>query len=157
MKGHTYWNVEVQTINGITVRAEEHGVLQVLSIPLLPAPRNLQPARGHRFTMSDLQARRNLGFSWQAVGGANAYILTIYQQTTGGRRQLFRTQPLSRTNYLHEDLRILDQGTFIWQVEAVNRRQDGTIDQRGNIAESTFIMDIVLPGAIQIEGLGVIE
>ena len=123
----------------------------------LPAPRNLQPARGHRFTMSDLQAQRRLNFSWQAVNGANAYILTIFQQANTGRRQIFQTQPLSRTNYSFEDLHLLDRGNFVWQVEAVNITRSGTITQRGNITEGTFIMDILLPGTVQVEGTGVID
>ncbi|MCL2806477.1 MAG: hypothetical protein FWD26_11125 [Treponema sp.] len=121
--------------------------------PPLPAPANLRPLRGRRFTMSDLQTQRNISFSWQTVRGANAYILSIYRQT----RQVFQTQPITRNSYVLEDLRFLDIGTFTWQVEAVNRDRDGTINRRGNIAESSFIMDIVLPGQIQIEGTGVID
>jgi hypothetical protein len=107
--------------------------------------------------MADLQTRRNLDFSWQQVPGANAYILTIYRQTEGGRTEIHRSQPQTRTNYLLENLRVLDRGTFLWRVEAVNIRPDSTIDRLGNFAESSFVMDIVLPGAVQIEGAGVLD
>ncbi|MCL2801209.1 MAG: hypothetical protein FWD28_05585 [Treponema sp.] len=129
----------------------------VVQDSLLPAPRGLVPARGHRFTMNDLYTQRNLSFSWQAVQGANAYILTIYQQIEGRRRQVYQTQALTRTNYVFEDLHLLDRGTFIWQVEPINREQSGLINQRGNRADSSFIMDILLPGAIQAEGTGVLD
>ena len=155
--GTWYWNIEAQTSDGHTVSAAQHGTFQVLSIPLLPAAQNLQPARGHRFTMNDLLAQRSLGFSWQAVRGANAYIFSIFQQTDEGKRQIFNSQPVNRTEFLFENLRILDAGTFIWQVEALNKRANGTIDQRGISAESAFVMDIILPGAIQVEGMGVLE
>ena len=156
-EGTWYWNIEAQTAIGTTVRSAEHGRFQVLPIPLLPPAQNLQPARGHRFTMGDLQIQRNIGFNWQAVRGANAYIFTLFQQTDGTRRQIYRTQPIESTSHFLEDLRILDVGTFIWQVEALNRSPVGVIDQHGNIAESNFIMDILLPGAIRIEGTGVIN
>jgi hypothetical protein len=157
-EGTWYWNVEIQTADGLTASASQHSMLQVLPIPALPAAQNLQPVRGRRFSMSDLQTQRNLGFSWDAVRGANAYILTIFHQTETGRQQVFQTRPpITATNYQLENLRFLDRGTFIWQVEAVNRGQGGTIEQRGNIAESTFIMDIILPGAIHVEGTGVID
>jgi hypothetical protein len=156
-EGMWYWNVEVQTADGFTVSSAQHGSLQVLPVPVLPAAQNLQPARGRRFSMNDLLAQRSLSFSWQAVRGANAYIVTIIHQTDTGRRQVFQSRPITSTNFLLEDLRLLDIGTFIWQVEAVNRGQGGTIDQRGVIAESTFIMDIVLPGVIQVEGSGVVN
>ena len=156
-EGTYYWNVEAQTADGFTVRAAQNGIVQVLAIPLLSAPANLQPARGKHFTMNDLQAQRALNFSWQTVNGANAYIVTIFHQDAGGRRQILQTQPVTRAAYSLENLRILDAGTFIWQVEAVNRRSNGTIDQRGRIAEGTFVMDIFLPGSVKVEGAVVEE
>ena len=156
-EGTYYWNVEVRTADGFTVRAAQNGIVQILAIPFLPAAANLQPARGRQFTMNDLADQRVLNFSWQAVRGANAYILTLYYQSAGGRKQVLQTQPLTRTNYSLENLQILDAGTFIWQVEAINRRSNGTIDQRGTAAESAFVMDIHLPGMVQIEGMGIQE
>ena len=122
--------------------------------PPLPAPQNLQPASAHRFTMDDLLIQRSLAFSWQVVQGANAYIFSIYQQTEGARRHVYRSES-SGPSYLLEDLRMLDKGTFIWQVEAVNRGAGGVLYRRGATAESTFIMDILLPGSIQAEGMEV--
>jgi len=155
--GTWYWNIEAQTISGNTVRASVHGIFQVLPIPLLPPAQNLRPASGHSFTMSDLQARRNISFSWDAVEGANTYILTIYQQAGGRRWQTFQTPMLTRTGYLLEDLRFLDRGTFIWHVEAINRGQGGIIEQRGTQAESSFTLEIILPGRIQLDGANVMQ
>ncbi|MCL2791791.1 MAG: hypothetical protein FWD87_01755 [Spirochaetaceae bacterium] len=135
--------------------AQSHAVAQpqpVAQVTILPPPQNLQPTSGHRYTMSDLQTQRRINFSWQPVSGANAYILTIYRQVAGYRQQIYRTLPLTRTSYFLEDLRILDRGAFTWQVEAVSRGADNSITRRGIAAESTFIMDIILPGTIQIEG-----
>ncbi|MCL2762970.1 MAG: FecR domain-containing protein [Treponema sp.] len=156
-EGRWYWNIEAQTADGFTIRAAEHGIVYVLSVSLLPAAQNLQPARGYYFTMNDLQTHRNLGFRWQAVRGANAYIFTLVHQTERGSRQLIRTQPISRTTYALEDLRILDRGTFIWQVEAIYREANGAIVQRGTIAESTFVLDFLLPSTIHVEGSGIFE
>ncbi|MDR2964530.1 MAG: FecR family protein [Treponema sp.] len=120
------------------------------SAALLSAPQNLQPASGRRYTMSDLQAQRTINFSWRAVQGADAYIFTLFHQTDGGRRQILRTQPINYPQYILDDLRILDRGTFIWQVEAITTGAGGLINRRGNIAESSFFMDILLPGSIQV-------
>ncbi|MCL2411136.1 MAG: hypothetical protein FWC97_05775 [Treponema sp.] len=124
---------------------------------LLPAAQNLQPATGRRFSMNDLLEQRNITFTWQPVQGANAYMFTVFRQEGSARQQLYHSQPISRTEFILEDLRLLDVGTFIWQVEAVNRTSDGTIARRGNIAESSFVMDIILPGAIQVDGTGVAD
>ena len=121
----------------------------------LSAPVILQPIAGRRITMSDLQTQRSINFSWQAVRGANAYILTIFRQTGNRRQQVLQTPPLTRTSYLFENLQLLDRATFVWQVEALERRADGSVIQRGPAAESNFIMDIVLPGSVRIDGAGV--
>ncbi|MCL2174606.1 MAG: FecR family protein [Treponema sp.] len=123
----------------------------------LPAPQNLQPVRGRRITMSDLQTQRSINFTWNGVIGANSYVLTIFRQTGNRRQQIFQTQPLRITNYSFDNLSLLDRGTFVWQVEALNRRADGSINQRGPAAESNFIMDIVLPGSVRIDGSGVAD
>ena len=127
------------------------------AIPYLDAPKNLQPARGRRYTTSELQVQRSLHFSWQAVNGANAYLLTIYRQSGNRRRQIFKSQPLTRASFSLENLSILDNGTFVWQVEAIKRKAGGSIEQRGAASESTFIMDIVLPGRVKTEGMEIID
>jgi hypothetical protein len=139
---------QVAAANGIPA---ESSFYMIIHLPgaradgmLLPAPQNLQPARGHRFTMSNLRTG-NLEFSWQAVHGANAYILTIYQ-TIGGIQQIYRSAPLHDTSYIFKNLSILNGENFFWRVEAVGTREDNTIAQRGNPAEGTFILGITLPG-----------
>ena len=154
-EGTWYWNVEARTADGFTVSAAQPGLLQVLPVPLLPAPRNMQPARGYRFGLSELQSRRSIVFSWQAVQGANAYIFSLYQQTSGGRRLIIRTNPQTVTSYTLNNLRVLDRGTFVWQAEAINRRGN-VIEQRGNVGENTFILDFPPPGPVLVEDTGIL-
>jgi hypothetical protein len=42
---------------------------------------------------------------------------------------------------------LLERGTFIWQVEPVNFN-DCEITKRGNIQESTFVINIPAPTAV---------
>ncbi|MCL2805316.1 MAG: hypothetical protein FWD26_05195 [Treponema sp.] len=150
--GTWYWTVEVRTANNIVVSAPPRR-LQVLPIQPLAAPANLQPQGRLGFT--ELQSQRSIVFRWQAVQGANAYIFTLSQQTAGGRRQIIRTTINSGTSYTLNNLRLLDRGTFVWQVEPVNIRGN-SIDQRGNIGERTLIIDIPAPGPVQIEDTGIL-
>jgi len=143
----------VEPVRAAVRRAEP---VRVTEPALLPAPVILQPARDRRISMSDLQTQRSIQFSWQAVRGANTYILTLYQLKGNTRNQIFQNQS-SALNYSFNNLSLLDSGTFIWQVEAQNRRTDGSINQNGTVSESTFIMDIVLPGRVQIQGAGVLD
>jgi hypothetical protein len=82
-----------------------------------------------------------LAFSWSEVNGANAYIFTLFQETNNGKKQIVRTDPPLDRPRRTLDLTLLDEGNFVWQVEAVNIR-NGTIEQRGRIGESTFYVDV---------------
>jgi len=121
----------------------------------LPSPQNLQPITGTIFGLQDFRSQRSIVFSWSAVQGANAYIFTLYQQTTSGRRQIVN-QTINRTSYTLTDLRLLDRGTFIWQVEAVNIGRANAIEQRGAVGESTFIIDFPSSAPLQVEDAGIL-
>jgi hypothetical protein len=152
-EGVWYWTVETEGPDGL-VGAAEPLRLEVLPIPLLPAPGNRLPAERHRIGLEELQAQRNIIFRWSAVQGANADIFTLYQQTDAGRRQIIQRPAENRTSWTLEDLSVLDRGTFVWQVEAVNLGRNTAIEQRGRVGESTFVMDIPLPGRVRIEDTG---
>jgi hypothetical protein len=122
--------------------------------PLLPAPLNRVPPTGHRIGIDQLKESDRIVFSWSAVPGANAYIFTLYQNTGNGRRQIILVPPENRQNWTLENITALGNGTFIWQVEAVNRNSTGTIDERGKIAENSFTIDIPRSGQVEIEDPG---
>lgn len=125
---------------------------------LLPVPQTRLPVSGHRINFQDLRTARRIDFSWLPVTGANAYILTLYHEGSGGeRRQVKRTEPLFATEWVLDNLAFLDQGTFVWQVEAVNITSDGIIERRGIGSQNTFIIDIPLTGTIEIQDMEIIH
>ena len=149
--GTWYWTVEIQTADDLTISAPPHRLV-VQPIPLLPAPGNMSPERNRVFRYDDLRSNRNINFRWAAVQGANAYIFTLSQQTSSGRRRIDQST-VTGTAYTLNNLSLLDNGTFVWQVEAVNRR-NGVIEQRGRAGESVFVLDFQLPLPVQIEDTG---
>jgi hypothetical protein len=114
------------------------------------------PPAGQHIRIEEWRAQRNIGFRWAAVQGANAYIFTLYQQTAAGRRQIVRRPAENSTTWTLEDLSVMDSGTFVWQVEAVNLGRNNAIEQRGRVTDSTFVMDIPLPGPVMIEEAGIL-
>ncbi|MDR0302103.1 MAG: hypothetical protein LBI04_07320 [Treponema sp.] len=155
-EGVWYWTVEAQNANGNNITAQPQH-LTVLPIPLLAAPENRLPQNRYRFDIEELKKTSAIVFRWQAVPNANAYIFTLYQETSNGRRQIFSRAPENSLNWTLDDFSMLDgQGTFIWQVEAVNMRRDGRIEQRGRPGENSFIMDIPRAGPVQIKEPGVL-
>jgi hypothetical protein len=118
-------------------------------LPLLAAPLSLQPPEGYRIGIEQLKESNSIVFTWSEVPGADAYIFTLYKASDGSRRQIIRVPPGNRRNWTLENLETLGDGTFIWQVEAVNV-SGGTIEKRGRIAENSFVIDIPRSGMVQI-------
>jgi len=117
-------------------------------VPFLTAPSNRQPAEGYLIDIEELK-KVNINFSWSQVQGANGYILTIYKEADGGRKQVMQMGPENRTSW-STDIKTLGRGNFIWRIEAVNVGRNNVIEQHGAPAESRFVVDIPRAGPVQI-------
>jgi hypothetical protein len=140
---------DVQELASLNPVTEQHE--PVTEIDPLPAPLNCQPPTRYRIGIEQLKESNSIVFTWSEVSGANAYIFTLYKDNDDGRRQIIRVPPGNRRNWVLENLEALGDGTFIWQVEAVNRGTADTIERRGRIAENSFIIDIPRSGMVEIE------
>jgi len=150
--GTWYWTVEIQTADGASASQPRRLVVQ--AIPPLPAPGGMSPERNRSFNDDYLKTNISINFRWNAVQGANAYIFTLYRQTSSGRRQIDQST-VNSANYTFSNLSQLERGTFVWQVEAVNRR-NGVIEQRGRVGESVFALNFQSPLPVQIEDTGIL-
>jgi hypothetical protein len=142
-EGAWYWTVQAYSIDG-SVSTAPARQFQVLPIPLLPRPLNLQPAQGYRIDMEMAKTQRSINFSWSPVAGANMYVFTLYERSESGLRQITGVDITRGTGWTLENLGMLSSGTFLWRVEAVNTR-NGTIEQRGTPGENTFVIDVPVP------------
>jgi hypothetical protein len=154
-EGVYYWTVEAQSADGL-ISAAVPRQLRIMPIPLLPAPRNLQPAGGYRIGIDELKTQTNIAFTWATVQGANAYVFTLYGESANGRQRIITRPPENLTRWTLENLTTLGQGTFVWQVEAVNRAPTGVIEQRGRIGEGTFTLDVPDPGTVYMKDPGIL-
>jgi len=124
--------------------------------PMLATPSNLLPAIDSRIGAEQLRQNMNITFSWSRVSGANAYALIVYRQLNQRRQQILRTETRDRTSFSLEDLSILDNGTYFWTVEALSYDASNRITRRSRLAESSFLLDIPLPGRAQPREMGVL-
>jgi hypothetical protein len=155
----SFFRIEQGGADDVAIVLPGPEIEQAGTVPLLPAPLNRLPLTGHRIGIEQLRESDSIVFTWSAVQGANAYIFTLYQattgsQTAGGRRQIIRVPPENRRSWTLENVAALDRGNFIWQVEAVNMNSAGTIERRGDIGENYFIIDIPQSGNVQMENPG---
>jgi hypothetical protein len=123
---------------------------------LLSAPQIIQPAQRTTYGFEQLQRQKTIDFRWAAVRGANSYIFTLYEQTGNGRRQVLRTTINRGTRYTLENLRLLDRGTFLWQVEAVRMGRGNVIEQHGRTTDNIFILNFPVPEPVEIEDTGIL-
>ncbi|MDR2662554.1 MAG: hypothetical protein LBC31_06105 [Treponema sp.] len=121
--------------------------------PLLPAPRGLFPPRG---TVIDPVYLRTGGtgariaFSWDPVGGANAYIITIRRGLT------VNLHMVREPRFVFTNLASLDNGQWTWQVEALALDSSGGTRRHGQLAESAFSLDVPKPDAPKVDNPGII-
>jgi hypothetical protein len=128
------------------------------TFPLLPTPQNMLPANGYRLDAEQLRQQRIINFSWLKVEGANSYILTIFKENALRAEQVFQTEISGdEPKYTFDNFRLLDNnGTYIWQLEAIAYNSDDIIDKRGKPGENTLILDIPRPGRVRVRDMGVL-
>jgi hypothetical protein len=142
-EGDYYWTVRAETEEGIDISAARPFLFRVLPLPLLAEAGNRQPGNDYVFGVEQLRANPVIAFSWDRVEGANSYMLTIFKEgAEGEREQVHRAGALASPGYTLQDLSVLYQGRFVWQVEALSRRPDGTVEQHGVIGENWFVVDL---------------
>jgi len=123
--------------------------------PPLPPPGNRRPANSYRIGIEELKAQRRIVFNWSSVAGANAYTITLYEQTANGRRQIRRIPLGDSTAWTLDNIGLLGRGEFVWRVEASYIGRNGTIERSGRPGENSFIIDVPLP-EVHMENPGVL-
>ncbi|GHV51994.1 hypothetical protein AGMMS49579_08560 [Spirochaetia bacterium] len=128
--------------NRFTVNTSTPAAPTVLPVALLPEPGNRRPVNGYTLGVAQLRADRTIAFSWNTVPGANRYIVTLYREAAGGRQLVRRWEPSRQNSLVLDDLSILGNSGFIWQVEAVRVGADDAIEQRGTPGENRFTVNL---------------
>jgi hypothetical protein len=151
--GTYYWTITAEA-EGFDVSAGKVFSFTVPALPPLAAATGLKPD-SVVFGIRDIQDLQRMGFSWNTVENANAYIFTLWHRAGDSLKQIAQTRPQNQT--AHEiDLQNLDVGAFEWQVEAVLVGTDGNVEQHGDAAVGTFVIDIPLPDELQLYEAGML-
>jgi hypothetical protein len=108
--------------------------------PLLPEPGRRLPANGYRVGPEQLREFRSIRFSWERVAGADSYIFALYKDE-GGERRFIQRWASTRNSHDLNDLTLLENGRFIWEVEALNQGSGGPV-RRGRTGANSFTVDI---------------
>jgi hypothetical protein len=142
--GQWYWRINALTGGGNVQTAARS--FRVVPAPLLREPAQRRPANGYVLGPDQLRTSRRITFTWNAVPGANRYTFALYRETGNGRTLIRRQERASQTSYILDDLSILENGRFVWQVEALRIAEDGSLEQRGTAGENRFTLNVPVPG-----------
>jgi hypothetical protein len=140
--GIYYWSIRAVNSDGKDISAERPSSFIVDAPVPFSAPTNRRPETNYRHWARGAETNRGIEFSWNAVPGANRYILTIYGMDYERRQRLFQTEPIAATNFTFSDFSLLKGSYFMWSVEAVLTNTNGAdFVQRGYPGENTFVVD----------------
>jgi hypothetical protein len=149
--GVYYWTVQAESAGNFDVSAARPYSFTVRPIPPLDQAVPASPADNVQIGAAELRQNRRIDLSWNAARGANAYQVTIYRQADRARQNpLFVSEILRTTRYSFTNLAALDNGAFIWQVEALAVNGDGRVEQRGMPASRRFVINISIPQSKQL-------
>jgi hypothetical protein len=116
---------------------------------LLSAPQNLFPPQGTVIDGAYLKSNTRIIFSWDTVAGANAYVFTI-------RRGLTVNLHLIREpRFVFTGLPSLDDGEWVWQVEAVSLNSNGSTRLHGETSDSGFLLEVPRPNVPEVTSPGI--
>jgi hypothetical protein len=113
--------------------------------PPLPPVSGRKPENGYVIDSEPLLESRTLVFNWDPVAEADIYVFTLFRETDSGLRQSIISSSGPKTSYTLENLSLLDLGHFVWQVEALSLRDDGTVLRNGIPSENRFVVNIPIP------------
>lgn len=151
--GTYWWTVVALTDGGIDISAQSPRSFRILPLPKLPSPVVSQPADGtvfdpdtmfHAFLAGgDAGLSSLFTFAWQPVKDAEEYELRIYMVSEDGNTQVFskKIEGNENTSFSLEDQSVLDEGEFVWTVEA-KRYFTGDVIQGGEVKETSFVIDL---------------
>ena len=124
----------------------------VLPIPSLSAPRPIQPL-DRTIGLEQLTNDRNITFRWDIVEEANAYIFSLFLKEDPPKL-IISASPQTSRSFVLEDLSLLNQGDYLWQVEAIYLNANGVIEQRGRTEQNPFSIEIKRSDTLQTHSQG---
>ena len=153
-EGIWYWIIRGDSSELRGVTPGDPSWINVLPIPLLPAPLPLYPIN-RAIGIEQLTRDRNITFRWSDTDGVNAYIFSLFQD--GDPPKLVITAPLqTEVSYVLENLSLLNEGDYLWQVEGVYLDRNGLIEQRGRTEQYPFTIEIQRSSDLQTNSQGVL-
>lgn len=149
-EGTYYWIVQGSSYDSLNITAENAYSFTVLPVPLLSAPKVLEPLPDAIFGPAEIRKNPAINISWARTPNATGYYFTLYKDG----QIISQTDIMTKTSFVIDDISLLDNGMYTWEVEAVAQASDGFFEQRGRKLSSSFTINIPKIGAPIIKDPG---
>lgn len=107
LEGKYYWKVSLLDDDGKPVLVSDSNSFEVAD-KLGP----LYPKTGMTINMT---SQNQLRFEWQKRDGVQSYIIHIYSELDGEKKQILQ-KSTSSNNFILDEIEILDKGRFSWEI-----------------------------------------
>ncbi|MCL2834794.1 MAG: hypothetical protein FWD78_16615, partial [Treponema sp.] len=151
--GRWYWIIRADTLDKKGATSGEIFWFNVDPIPQLPAIQTIQPEDNSVIGIEQLTRDRSIMFRWEPVEGANAYIFNLYKDGTPPQK-IADPDPMEARTYVFNNLTLLSEGDYYWQVEAISRNDNGIAEQRGITELHPFKIQIQRSTGLQTQSQG---
>jgi hypothetical protein len=135
-QGNYYWRVFMVEEDGSILMKSPERALTVED--RLDAPVMISPANGRVVTMD---SKNSLSFSWNAIAGADAYRLELYQ-VKNGREFRVLNRVLKGNTFDMTELHRLDESRFTWTLQALDIDRDRIV-RKSPVARAYFDITLV--------------
>jgi hypothetical protein len=135
-QGNYYWRVFMVEEDGSILMKSPERALTVED--RLDAPVMISPANGRVVTMD---SKNSLSFSWNAIAGADAYRLELYQ-VKNGREFRVLNRVLKGNTFDMTELHRLDESRFTWTLQALDIDRDRIV-RKSPVAKAYFDITLV--------------
>jgi len=149
-EGTYYWIVQGLSYDSLNITAENTYSFTVLPVPLLSAPKVIEPLPSAVFGPAEIRKNPAINISWSKTANATGYYFTLLKDG----QIISQTDIITATSFIIDDISLLENGTYTWEVEAVAQASDGFFEQRGRKLSSSFTITIPKIGAPIIKDPG---
>ncbi len=149
-EGTYYWTVQGVSYDSLDITCEDTYSFTILPVPLLAAPQVVSPASGTTFGPEQIRKDPKIVLTWAKNPQATGYYFTLSKDGT----VISQTDIIMQTSFIIDDISLLDNGKYVWEVEAVSQASDGYFEQRGKKLSSSFTINVPKIGSPVIKDPG---
>ncbi len=135
--GIYFWKVEFYDDENIMMM--KSGVRSIVMLDRFGPLEIVEPGPNE---VVDMSRKNQISLKWKKINGADEYSVNLYQVKDGKNYSISETST-GDSSYVFDNLKKLDEGTFLWTVQAIDNNKDTNLNansvlRRSPVAKALF-------------------